>query len=565
MNRFPGRPARIARRAHATLLTAVFLLVLAAGSVFAFSAQRDYGAQSQRLERSAGVVEAYIRAHEAVAALAEVENDYREQPTAPMRQRFHAADARLAAALADLQGEGGPTDRQLASEAERARRRYVRAMEQQFALVSEGRSQAELDAHDDAFIDPYSDRLIAAVNEEAPVSAWRALEDISRLRSAATRSFTVALAFLVGLAVLLAGVLVFAAVAQMRRRWAEDARRSSERRHRRVLETSHDAYVAFSADGSIRDWNEKAAALFGLGGEEPARIQQFLAAEEEGAPTTVRRADGTSFAAELSLWETDVDGERFHNAFVRDVDARVRLEEELRQAQKMEAIGQLAGGIAHDFSNVLTMIAGSGELARYELEAEHPARAEVDGIIAAVERGTALTRQLLTFSRRRTPALTEVDVAAALRETGALLTRVVGSGIDLRVEVAGDPGTVRLEEGQLDQILINLVVNARDAVGGAAGSIAVLAEPLVSAGEDRVRIRVSDSGAGMDAATRSRIFEPFFTTKPEGAGTGLGLATVYAIVTQAGGQLTVDSEPGRGTTFTIDLPRAAARGLTAAA
>ena len=584
MNRSSGGSAYAARRTHAGILVLLVLLVLGAGGLLALWTARDYGSQSQRLEASVGVVDAYIRAHEAVAVLAEVENDYRESPTASMRQRFRAADVRLAAALADLRADGGPTDRQLAAEAERARRRYVRAMEDQFRLVSDGRSESAIDAHDDAFIDPSADRLVAAVNEQAPVSAWSALDDIHRLRLAATRSFSVALALLVGLAVLLAGVLVFAVVAQMRRRRAEEARRSTERRHRRVLETSHDAYVAFSADGSIREWNAKAGELFGLGGGAPALVQEFLAesrqervedvlarlaegAEPGGvtASTILRRPDGSSFAADLSLWETDADGERFYNAFVRDVDARVRLEEELRQAQKMDAIGQLAGGIAHDFNNVLTMIAGSGELARYELEPGHPARPEVDGIIAAVERGAALTRQLLTFSRRRTPALTEVDVAAALRETGALLNRVVGSEIDLRVEVAADSGTVRLEEGQLDQIVINLVVNARDAIGGKPGSIAVLAEHVASAGEDRVRIRVSDSGAGMDAETRARIFEPFFTTKPEGSGTGLGLSTVYGIVTQADGQLTVESEPGRGTTFTVELPRAGAGSLTAAA
>jgi signal transduction histidine kinase len=239
---------------------------------------------------------------------------------------------------------------------------------------------------------------------------------------------------------------------------------------------------------------------------------------------------------------------------------RRRLEEQLRQSQKMEALGQLAGGIAHDFNNVLTVIGGNAEALSQHADAEaQPLLAE---ILRGRDRAEALTRQLLAFGRRQVlkPAVQPLDDVVA--GVVAMLQRLTG---EARLVVRpGDAGCVRVDRGQLEQVIVNLVVNARDAVAR-AGRIEVRTEALaldapreiggtrVAAGRWAVLV-VEDEGCGMDAATRREIFQPFFTTKPVGEGTGLGLATVYGIVSQSGGVIGVESEPGRGTIVRVFLP-----------
>jgi PAS domain S-box-containing protein len=263
-----------------------------------------------------------------------------------------------------------------------------------------------------------------------------------------------------------------------------------------------------------------------------------------------------------------------------DVTEQRSLEERLRQAQKMEAVGQLAGGIAHDFNNLLTIISANLEFLRGDLPADlppsHPAREDAEGIAQAAERARALVRQLLTFSRKQPVHPQRLDLAALVRGTKNLLGRVIGEEIALAVEVAdadADTDTcVEADPGQLEQVLLNLAVNARDAMltprhghHGRGGTLTLSVDAVTLAPSETrtwdgvapgrwVRLRVRDTGHGMDASTQAHAFEPFFTTKDVGAGTGLGLATVFGIVRQARGAVRVDSAPGRGTTFTLLLP-----------
>jgi len=240
------------------------------------------------------------------------------------------------------------------------------------------------------------------------------------------------------------------------------------------------------------------------------------------------------------------------------------LEAQLLAAQKMEAIGQLTSGIAHDFNNLLTAITGYCELLLEDLDADHELRGDAQEILRAASRADALTKQLLAFSRRDPVQLQSVDLNALVSDVDRLLRRLIGEDVELVTSLEGQLPCIQADPGQMEQLLLNLAVNARDAMpgGGRLRIETALLEvppggdpthPDVEAGR-YVTLAVSDSGVGMDAATRARIFEPFFTTKERGKGTGLGLATVRSIVQQSGGSIRVESEPGRPTTFTITLP-----------
>jgi two-component system cell cycle sensor histidine kinase/response regulator CckA len=247
-----------------------------------------------------------------------------------------------------------------------------------------------------------------------------------------------------------------------------------------------------------------------------------------------------------------------------DVTEQRRLEAELRQAQKMEAVGRLAGGVAHDFNTILAVIRGFGDLARRRLAGTDPTVDEwLEQVSRATDRGTALTRQLLAVSRREPLETERLDVNAVVAEMDALLRRVLGADLRLVTVFGASPGTVELNRGQLEQVVMNLAVNARDAMAG-TGKLTIETADVQVGPEAAARLnlrpgphvalRVSDTGPGMDEETRSRIFEPFFTTKR--TGTGLGLATVYAVVTAAGGHVGVQSAPGAGASFAIHLPAA---------
>lgn len=242
-----------------------------------------------------------------------------------------------------------------------------------------------------------------------------------------------------------------------------------------------------------------------------------------------------------------------------------RLAERLREAQRLEAIGRLAGGVAHDFNNMLTVIQGFGESALGRIPPDHPAHAELEEVLAAARRSAELTQQLLAFSRKQTLQPRVVDPNALISDLEKMLRRLIGEDIDLRVVLAEDVGRVKVDPGQLTQVLMNLAANARDAMpDGGKLTIEtanvyldeeyVRTHPEVVPG-DHVVIGVTDTGHGLEPEVQAKLFEPFFTTKGAGQGTGLGLATVYGIVRQSGGHIWVYSEPGVGTTFKIYLPR----------
>jgi two-component system, cell cycle sensor histidine kinase and response regulator CckA len=249
----------------------------------------------------------------------------------------------------------------------------------------------------------------------------------------------------------------------------------------------------------------------------------------------------------------------------RAYDELARTQDQLAQAQKMEAIGRLAGGIAHDFNNLLTVIKGRSQLVLQRLGPDDPLRRQIALVEQTADRAASLTRQLLAFSRKQMLDPRVLDLNAVVDGIESMLRRLIGEDIELRTRPARDLGAVRADPGQLEQVILNLVVNARDAMpaGGTltieTANLEVTAEPVeapldIPAGL-YVRLSVSDTGVGMSAGTRAHLFEPFFTTKELGKGTGLGLASVYGIVKQSGGAIAVRSEPGSGSTFAIFLPQ----------
>jgi two-component system cell cycle sensor histidine kinase/response regulator CckA len=296
-------------------------------------------------------------------------------------------------------------------------------------------------------------------------------------------------------------------------------------------------------------------------------MAQFARADVATAETEWKRRDGSRIAVRLNvrLIRGQAGEPEYFEGLVEDVTAQRNLEIQFRQAQRLEAVGRLAGGVAHDFNNILTAIRGYGDLLLEELGEDDARRHDVEEIRAAADRATALTRQLLAFSRKQVLQVRVLDLNAVIRTLEKMLRRLIGEDIRLAFTLADDVGTVRTDPGQIEQVILNLVVNARDAMP-AGGRLAVEtanvalddgyadAHPGTAPGS-YVMLALSDTGTGMDADVMSQIFEPFFTTKEQGKGTGLGLATVYGIVKQSGGHVAVESEPGRGTTFRIYLPR----------
>ena len=258
------------------------------------------------------------------------------------------------------------------------------------------------------------------------------------------------------------------------------------------------------------------------------------------------------------------DGRSVARSSVFDLTERRRLEQELNQARKMEAMGQLAGGVAHDFNNLLTIIHLHCELLQNGLEADHPARRDLEVILEAVDQGTSVTQLLLAFGRKQSLAPRVLDLNQVITSLGKVLRRLIGENVSLRTELDGSLYAILADPGQMQQVIINLAVNARDAMPS-GGRLTIGTANLMVPESDRplpsdpapgsyATLRVSDTGCGMDSRVRSRLFEPFFTTKPAGKGTGLGLASVYGVVCQSQGRIQVESVPGVGSTFTMSFP-----------
>jgi two-component system cell cycle sensor histidine kinase/response regulator CckA len=334
---------------------------------------------------------------------------------------------------------------------------------------------------------------------------------------------------------------------------------------------------AIDAEGVFTMSEGRGLAVLGLKpGEVVGRSAYEIYADAAHVCEDIRRAlAGEEFTDSVTLgplvFETrwsparDADGRVTGLIGVaHDVTERHTLEEQLRQSQKMEAIGRLAGGVAHDFNNLLAAILGHTELMLARAESNHPLRQSLEEIQKAGARGALLTRQLLSFSRKHVLAPHVLDANAVVGEMDGLLRRLIGEDIELAASLSALPARVRMDRSQLEQVLMNLAVNARDALpNGGQLTIEVATTELdeeYAARHAEVRpgryvmVSVSDDGCGMDEETMAHAFEPFFTTKAVGKGTGLGLSTVYAIVEQSGGHIWLYSEPGMGTTFKVYLP-----------
>jgi PAS domain S-box-containing protein len=373
---------------------------------------------------------------------------------------------------------------------------------------------------------------------------------------------------------------------------------ANEERLRLLADSVKDhAICTLNAEGRVASWNEGAQRLQGYGGPEilgqPASCFYVPEEQRQGKPAQDLQAAASAGRLEVEAWRTRRDGSCFwanvvltartdehgklsgFTQITRDITGRRQLEEQLYQAQKMEAVGRLAGGIAHDFNNLLTIITGYSELLLNRFPPADPAHATLKEIRSAGDRATALTRQLLAFSRKQVLAPQILDLSVVVSDIKTMLRRLIGEDIALRILPGSNLGRVKADAGQIDQVLLNLAVNARDAMpkGGVlvietrnaeldAASLRVHADVLPG---PYVLLAVSDTGCGMDEATRAHLFEPFFTTKEKGKGTGLGLATVYGIVKQSGGHIEVDTVPGKGSTFKVYLPRVAPAPLPPAA
>ncbi len=376
------------------------------------------------------------------------------------------------------------------------------------------------------------------------------------------------------------------------RKGAEEALRASEERFRSLIEGAPEA-IFVQTDGRFRYVNTATVTLLGAGraddllGREmfevvapefhPAVRRRMAAQRQSGGAVPPMEQeyvclDGTRVPVETTAVTIRFEGRDGHLVFVRDISERRKaevqralLEDELQQAQKLESVGRLAGGVAHDFNNLLFGIMSHAELCREALGDDHPVRAHLDAITDAAQRSAGITRQLLTFARKQAIAPIVMDLNHRVADTLNLLQRLIGENVELVWRPDASEPLVCMDPTQVDQVLANLAVNARDAIDGVGritvqttnedvGDDVCAAHPGVVPGP-HVVLAVRDTGAGMDAATQARIFEPFFTTKPAGQGTGLGLPMVYGIVQQNGGFITVDSQPGAGTTFRLFLPR----------
>ena len=383
---------------------------------------------------------------------------------------------------------------------------------------------------------------------------------------------------------LLAVTALVVAALMTERATAQQALTESEAHYRVLFESNPNPLFVYTLDTlALLAVNEAAVGQYGYTREEflamtleemhppedVRALRDLVAKSETGfrnrGEWRHRKKDGTIIDVEITRNTLTFSGRPAALAMAHDITKRKSVETQLLQAQKMEAVGRLAGGIAHDFNNLLTAIFGSSDLLLEDLTVDDQRRADVEDIKKAAQRAAALTRQLLAFSRKQVLALQVLDLNALIADLEKMLRRLIGEDIEFRTILTSDLGAVRADPGQLEQVIMNLAVNARDAMpqGGKltletanVDLDAAYAQAHAPLAPGRyAMLAVSDTGIGIDAQVKAHIFEPFFTTKEKGKGTGLGLATVYGIVKQSDGSIWVYSEPGQGTTFKIYLPR----------
>jgi PAS domain S-box-containing protein len=371
-----------------------------------------------------------------------------------------------------------------------------------------------------------------------------------------------------------------------------EALREAEARYGQLFDRVPIGLYRTSAEGRFLEANPALVQMLGCASREALLASDAASFHVEGSgrrrwlamverqgvvkqhEVALRRRDGSALWVEENARAVrDADGRLLYiEGSLQDITERKQAEEalraqtaQLRQSQKMEAVGRLAGGVAHDFNNLLTVITGYGDLLLKELPESHPRRRKVDEILKAAGRASDLVRQLLAFGRRQMVHPSVLDLNAVVADMGSLLRRLIGEDVELQTTLQPRLGRTTADRGQLEQVLMNLAVNSRDAMP-AGGRLTIetadveLDEAFVqghvgATGGPHVMLAVADTGEGMDEQTQSHVFEPFFTTKEMGKGTGLGLATVYGIVKQAGGYIALESRPGHGTTFRIYLPR----------
>jgi two-component system cell cycle sensor histidine kinase/response regulator CckA len=380
----------------------------------------------------------------------------------------------------------------------------------------------------------------------------------------------------------LGAVLVFRDVSDRRKTQRQIER--SERRYRVLFENNPQPMWVYDRESlAFLAVNDAAVQQYGYTAEEflgmtlrdirPAEdipslledVRQPSAMLHRDGPWRHRKRDGTTIIVEITAHLIQFDGRKACLVLASDITERKNLEEQFHQAQRLESVGRLAGGIAHDFNNLLTVINGYAAVILSDLPQASPLKRKVAEIGSAGQRAAALTQQLLAFSRRQIVRPTVLNLNHVVTEIDQMLHRLIGEDIELALNLSGDLGNIKADAGQLQQVIMNLVVNARDAMP-TGGSLLIETSNIVldeaySASHPEVRpgsyvmLSVSDSGMGMTREVQQRIFEPFFTTKPQGTGTGLGLATVHGMVRQSGGSIWVYSEPGSGATFKIYLPR----------
>jgi two-component system cell cycle sensor histidine kinase/response regulator CckA len=383
-------------------------------------------------------------------------------------------------------------------------------------------------------------------------------------------------------------VLITVVRALLQRADAEAATRAAEEAARRALEEREQKYhalfdnatdILYTVDvhGCVTSVNRAAEDVTGRRASEIVgrhftefmppeyfaamreRFQREVTGQQTGsAELEILGAGGTRIPVEIHSRPIMRDGHLVEiQGTARDIRERKAMERQLTRTQKLEALGRMAAGIAHDFNNLLTIIQGCTSAALDALPAEDRARGDVQAIIDATSRGTALARQLLAFGRQQVLQPRSVDFDELVRNTASLVEHLTGPHIRLHLDLQCGRTHILAEPSQIEQVILNLAINARDAMPN-GGDLSIATTLVEGVSAQWVALTVSDTGCGIDSETMAHIFEPFFTTKPSDLGTGLGLATVYGIVTQSGGAIDVVSEPGRGTRFTIQLPLAPA-------